>query len=142
MVMGERTGAERSIRRRNSVEEKRCIVELTFRPGPSAAQVAQASGVNANQVSTWRRAFERGELVEAATAPSALLPVIVAGPGEAAKEVAYPGVEEAPRPAGVIHIEFPGRAMISVENGAENLDSLVGQAGCGCESNEKSGGQR
>jgi transposase len=121
MVMGDRTGAERRVRRRYSAGEKRRIVELTFEPGASVAQVAQANGLNANQVFTWRRAFERGELAEVAPASSALLPVIVSAPCEAAREVAQPAVEEAPRPAGAIHIEFPGRAMISVESGADPI---------------------
>jgi transposase len=119
MVMGEGSGAERRIRRRYSVAEKRRIVELTFEPGASVAQVAQTNGLNANQVFTWRRAFERGELAEVTPAPSALLPVIVSVPCETAKEAAHPAMEEAPRPAGAIHIEFPGRAMISVESGAD-----------------------
>ena len=51
-----------------SVAEKRRIVELTLEPGASVALVARAHGVNANQVFEWRRAFERGELVEPAAA--------------------------------------------------------------------------
>lgn len=35
--------------------------------------------------------------------------------------MAQPAVEEAPLPAGAIHIEFPGRAMISVESGADPI---------------------
>jgi transposase-like protein len=46
------------------VSEKRRIVELTLEPGASAAEIARASGVNANQVFKWRREYERGELVE------------------------------------------------------------------------------
>ena len=95
-------------------------MQLTLEPGASVAEVARAHGVNANQVFTWRRAFERGELGEPC---SALLPVTLATPSEPEKEM----VEE-PRPApepsgGSIHIEFPGRAMISVERGADR--SLV-----------------
>jgi len=78
MVIGERAGTERRVRRRYSVAEKRRIVELTFEHGASVAQLAQANELNANQLFTWRRAFERGKLAEAAT-PSALLPVIVSG---------------------------------------------------------------
>ena len=121
MVMGERTGAERRVRRRYTVEEKRRIVGLTFEPGVSAAQVAQANGLNANQLFTWRRAFHRGELTEVAAASSAFLPVIVSSPCEPAKEIARPVVEGAPRHAGAIHIEFPGRAMIRVESGADPI---------------------
>ena len=61
----------------DQLSEKRRIVELTLEPGASVAQVARAHGVNANQVFKWRRAFERGELVEPASASTALLPVTV-----------------------------------------------------------------
>jgi transposase len=95
-------------------------VQLTLEPGASVAEVAREHGVNANQVFKWRRAFERGELIEPC---SALLPVTMATPREAEEEIA-----EEPRPepepsGGSIHIEFPGRAMISVERGADR--SLV-----------------
>ncbi len=71
MVEMEGPSAERRIRRRRSLAEKRRIVELTLEPSVSVAQVAQAHGVNANQVFTWHRAFERGELVEGGSAASA-----------------------------------------------------------------------
>ena len=37
-------------------------MELTLVPGASVARVAQAEGVNANQVFLWRRAHRNGEL--------------------------------------------------------------------------------
>jgi len=55
---------DRRVRRFRSISEKLQIVQLTQRPGASVAQVAQAHGVNANQVFKWRRAFDRGELVQ------------------------------------------------------------------------------
>jgi len=58
---------------RHPLSEKRRIVELTFEPGASVAQVAQAHGVNANQVFKWRRAFKRGELLDPAAAASTAL---------------------------------------------------------------------
>ena len=64
MVMEQASGSERRIRRFRSVAEKRQIVNLTLEPGASVALVARAHGLNANQVFKWRRAFERGELVE------------------------------------------------------------------------------
>ena len=69
--------------------------------------------MNANQVFKWRRAFERGELSE----PSmALIPVTVASRGDQGRYT-----EEAARPAsGAIHIGLPGRAVISVESGADS----------------------
>jgi transposase len=81
------------------------------------AQVAQAYGVNANQVFKWRRVFERGELLDPAAACTALLPVTVTTPCEAAK--AESSAQEQRARAGSIHIEFPGRALISVESGAD-----------------------
>jgi transposase len=106
------SSAGRRVRRWRSVSEKLEIVRLTLKPGASVAEVARAHSVNANQVFKWRRAFERGELVEPC---SALVPVTVVSPEDESRET-----EEVPVPAsGAIHIEFPGRAMISVEPGAD-----------------------
>lgn len=112
-------------RKRWSVEEKRRIVELTLESGASVARVAQAEGVNANQVFLWRRAYRNGEMLPADS--TAMLPVVIeaedAGDGDitsarglahAATEPLCPG-----SPSGAIHIEFPGRASISVERGAD-----------------------
>lgn len=49
-------------RRRCSVAEKRRIVEESFQPGSSVARVARAHGINANQVFSWRRLYQRGRL--------------------------------------------------------------------------------
>ena len=81
------------------------------------ALVARAHGLNANQVFKWRRAFERGELVDSTAACTALLPVTVAASSEA--ETREPINQQQPATSGSIHIEFPGRAMISVEHGAD-----------------------
>jgi len=110
-------------RKRWSVEEKRRIVELTREPGASVARVAQAEGVNANQVFLWRRAYRNGEL-RVDCSSSALLPVVIGSDGSSVPEIA-PEAETAPveagpvEPSGAIHIELPGRAMISVERGAD-----------------------
>jgi transposase len=110
-------GAEHRVRRWRSVAEKRRIVELTLEPGASVALVARAHGVNANQVFAWRRAFKSGELAEPATPVTALLPVTVSAPCEA--EIHEHGAEQRQGTVGTIHIEFPGRALISVERGAD-----------------------
>ena len=116
-------------RTRRTVEEKRRIVELTLEPGASVARVAQAEGVNANQVFQWRRAYRSGELEVMEHPSTALLPVVMTG--DRADRVAVR--EEMPQdvsiePAsdartteagGAIHIEFPGLASISVERGAD-----------------------
>jgi transposase len=117
MVDAEGTG--RRVRRWRSVAEKWQIVKLTMEPGASVALVARAHGLNANQVFKWRRGFERGELVDSAAASTALLPVTVAAPSEA--EIREPATHLQPATIGSIHIEFPGRAVISVESGADPL---------------------
>ena len=99
--------AQRRVRRWRSVTEKRRIVELTLVPGASVALVARAHGVNANQVFKWRREFERGELSDPVSASASLLPVVLSG-GTVPQAT-----------CGSIHIEFPGRALISIESGAD-----------------------
>jgi transposase len=95
------------------VSEKRQIVQLTLEPGASVAEVARAHGVNANQVFKWRREFERGELVDTC---AALIPVTVTGLSKSTNDT-----EQAPPEScrGAVHIELEGRAVISVESGAD-----------------------
>lgn len=116
MVQTQEVVPERRVRRWRSVSEKRQIVQLTLEPGASVAEVARAHGVNANQVFKWRRAFERGELIEPC---SALLPVTVSTPTEPEKDDAEEPRADREPSGGAIHIELPGRAMISVEQGAD-----------------------
>jgi len=118
MVQSEIGVAERRVRRFRSVAEKRRIVELTLEPGASVALVARANGVNANQVFKWRRALERGELVDPVEASTALLPVTLSASAIALREA---GAQEHPAAGGAIHIEFPGRVTISVECGADQV---------------------
>ena len=97
--------------------EKRRIVKATLEPGASVALIARSNGLNSNQVFRWRRAFERGELPESAPSTTTLLPVTVSDPDKAA-------IEQSSRPEdpvmrGAIHVEFPGRATIRVERGAD-----------------------
>ena len=117
MAHVEGVAPEGRARRWRSVSEKRQIVQLTLEPGASVAEVSRAHGVNANQVFGWRRAFERGELVESC----ALLPVTVSSSGEPASDIPEQAVESRSSSGGSIHIEFPGRVMISVECGADPL---------------------
>jgi transposase len=115
--MHQAEGTSHRVRRFRSVAEKRQIVNQTLEPGASVALVARAHGLNANQVFKWRRAFERGELIDSTAACTALLPVTVAASSEA--ETREPINQQRPATSGSIHIEFPGRAMISVESGAD-----------------------
>ena len=112
-------GTQRPIRRWRTLAEKRRIAELTLEPGASVALVARAHGVNANQVFKWRRALKRGELSEPVMASTSLLPVVVAGPTESVCSMDRADAQEQSAPVGSIHIEFPGRATISAERGAD-----------------------
>jgi transposase len=101
------------IRVRRSVAEKRRVVELTLAPGASVAAVARAEGVNANQVFEWRRAYSAGRLTDGIEHGSGLLPVIVSHQGEVAERTTK--AEPQASAGAAIHIELPGRALISVE---------------------------
>jgi transposase len=96
-----------------TASEKRRIVELTLQPGMSVARVAQAEGVNSHQVFQWRRAYRQGLLGDMEGA-SNLLPVVIAGEQRQAEQ---PYSE--PPESGSIHVEFPGRAVVSIEHGAD-----------------------
>ena len=108
----------RRVRRWRSVAEKRQIVNLTLEPGASVALIARAHGLNANQVFKWRRAFERGELVDSA----AIVHSIASGHDWLLRvrlRERSLSLKQQTATFGSIHIEFPGRAMISVESGAD-----------------------
>jgi transposase len=93
-------------------------LQMTVLPG-GGSLVARAHGVNANQVFKWRRALKRGELNEPSAASTALLPVTLSSACEAAIDTGEVGAKGRPTCGGAIHIEFPGRALISVESGAD-----------------------
>jgi transposase len=126
-------------RRLHSVEKKRRIVEETLRPHASVARVAQAHGVNANQVFYWRKQYQQG-LLGPVPPKAALLPVQVSDlvlpepvsapvvPREALVS-SQPGVDLAP--TGAIHLEL-AKAKLCVQGAADLsclravLDRLLG----------------
>jgi transposase len=108
-------------RRRRSVSEKLQIVQLTMGPGASVAEIARVHGVNANQVFKWRRLFERGQLSDGIAISTALLPVTATADSEMKLETTDATADVQASSGGAIHIELPGRAMISVENGADPM---------------------
>lgn len=101
--------------RQHSLEFKRSLVEMSLQPGVSVARLAREHGVNANQVFSWRKLYEAGQLVAAITTPpKALLPVVVATP------------EQVPEPeatAGTITLEI-GRIRLRIE-GQANAATLA-----------------
>jgi transposase len=108
---------------RRSVADKRRIVELTFAPGASVARVAQAEGVNSHQVFQWRRSYRQGGLVVPDSGTPCLLPVFVQQErldGLDEQSAVVEQVENLKQADGAIHIEIPGRALISVEHNADS----------------------
>lgn len=112
------SGRKRRVFRR--IEEKLRIVKLTLEPGASVAGIALANGVNANQVFRWKRQYERGELKpRGSKRVTALVPVTIAAEPEASKLVESSIPTTALPPAGSVTIEFPGRALLSIEGAAD-----------------------
>lgn len=103
-------------RQRRSVDEKRRIVEATLVPGASIARVAREHGVNANQVFQWRYEYRKQTSVTRGEAKAELLPVTLTA--ESNRPINTEGVSAA-AVSGSIHIELPGRAVISVESGVD-----------------------
>ena len=119
-------------RRYRTLEEKRRIVEETLASETSVAIMARRHGVNANQLFHWRKLYQAGLLGTSSSETEVgcvqLLPVTVANqPEQRAQEATH-----AESSAGAIHIEFPGRALVSVEGAADTavvravLESLRG----------------
>ena len=102
-------------------ERRNRSVEATLEPGASIARVARKHGVNANQVFQWRHEYCKGAFWVGKKATTELLPVTLSA------EVSNPVVSEAEsqvqsssqvQPAS-IHIELPGRALVSIEGHAD-----------------------
>lgn len=110
------TGGGRAKRVLRTSDEKRRIVEATLVPGASIARVARENGVNANQVFQWRYDHRKGTGWAAGQQRSELLPVTVTAEPDS---VMPPEVAPVAVPSGSIHIELPGRALISVESGVD-----------------------
>jgi transposase-like protein len=60
----------RRVRQFRTTEEKRLIVEETRRLGVSVSTVAQAQGINTNQVFYWRKLYEAGQLESTVAQPT------------------------------------------------------------------------
>ena len=115
MVVSETIDAGVVKRQRRSAEEKRRIVEATMVPGASIARVAREHGVNANQVFQWRYEHRKRSSGTPERAKAELLPVTLVAETHIARvdEV----VPSSAPPLGSIHIELPGRAVISIASG-------------------------
>jgi transposase len=129
----EAAGRRSGTRRFRTMEEKRQMVEDTLASGESVAIMARRYGVNANQLFHWRKLYQAGLLgtapCETTKSDLQLLPVTVAD--ESAHEQVRESIS-AGHPQGTINIEFPGRALVSVEGQVDTdivravLESLRG----------------
>ena len=101
--------------RQHPLEFKRALVALSLEPGASVARIARAHGVNANQVFSWRRQYQRGELVAAVqdAREVPLLPVQIHQPHVPAV-AGSSGKHEAPTTEDCLEIEFSGGRHIRV----------------------------
>ena len=106
----------KGIRRYRTDEEKRRIVEGTLASGESVAVMARHYGVNANQLFHWRKQYQAGLLGtdkrDGTKSDVQLLPVTVSDDRPVESEHKLSSFE---RPTCTINIEFPGRALVSVE---------------------------
>jgi transposase len=102
-----KNGGKREFR---SKEERRRIVEETFKPGASVALVARANGVNANQVFKWRRQYRDGRLGN--TSPTTLIPVKIAEAIQPVQPVSRRTSKR--RESGIIDIDL-GHARVRIE---------------------------
>ena len=108
-------------RRRYSVAEKRRMVEESFEPGASVARVARAHGVNANQLFSWRRLYQRGRLGGTAQGAELLAVTISDSPGPSSP-VAAPSPIPRSLPAGTIQLQAT-RGRLRIE-GAVDAEAL------------------
>ena len=126
-------------RRSWSADEKRRIVEESFRPGASVAVVARRHDLNANRLFTWRRQVRPAEPAAGPRAvaapepePAEFVPIGVfgsapdegpamlataappraAGVAEVRPPVPHPALEQRP---GVIEIDLPGGVRVRVD---------------------------
>jgi transposase len=108
------------VRRYRSTEEKRRIVEAVAGSGESVSVMARRHGVNANQLFHWRKLYQAGLLGaaprEATRNELQLLSVAVSD--TSVDEPSATPASSADR-TGAIHIEFPGRALVSIEGQAD-----------------------
>jgi transposase len=69
------TAAVKSTRRRFTQAYKRQVVEQSFQPGVSAAQVAREHDINGNLLHTWRWHYRSGLLGPVGAQVATLIPV-------------------------------------------------------------------
>lgn len=119
-------------RHRRSVEERRRIVELTFREGASISEIAFANNIHPTSLSHWRTLYRSGKLTAdtprqdtpGTTSSTTFLPVRLT-PGQAAilppsQMVARSAMSASTREPDVVQIMLPSGATLRLETSAIN----------------------
>jgi transposase len=115
VVTTDKLGRRSGPRRQYSIAEKRSMVEQTHVPGASVPAVAHRHGVNANLLSVWRRLYQQGHLIEAASPEQpALLPVKVTTPTVLPTEHAAARKPAEKPPGAWIEVEFTGGQRLRI----------------------------
>jgi transposase len=126
-------GAEASVtgvrtRKRRSIQEKLQIVRETLQSEASVAVIARRHGVNANQVFTWRRQYQRGQLKgrSGARAKEAMvLPVRVAEPPRACTATTIE-TDRLPHAVPRIEIELANGPRVKIwDIGSETVRAII-----------------
>lgn len=113
-----------------SMEERRRIVELTFREGASISEIARANDVHPTSLSHWRTLYRSGKLTTDApkqdttgTISSTTFLSVKLAPGQAvasppSQMLARSGMSASIHKPDVVQIMFPSGATLRVETSA------------------------
>jgi transposase len=106
-------------RRFRSTQERREIVEETYKTGESVSRVARSHGINANQVFHWRKQYREGWFDEGRGKSAALVPVRISGPdGKSVVSTHQSSKATRSRATGLIEI-VSGSTRIRIEGAAD-----------------------
>jgi transposase len=116
-------------RKRRSIQEKLQIVRETLQSEASVAVIARRHGVNANQVFTWRRQYQRGQIKgrSGTRAKEALvLPVHIAEPPQARIPSSTAETDRVRPTSPRIEIELANGPRVKIwDIGSETLRELI-----------------
>ncbi len=138
VVVGlEPSGKSVRSRKRRSVQEKLQIVRETLRSEASVAVIARRHGVNANQVFTWRRQFQRGQLKGRTIrrrGEAVIVPVEVRTPSNVPAAAVTERSVQRTLAAEHIEIEFPSGLRLRVRGAAdaEALQAILRELSRSC----------
>ena len=129
IVEGDTSVAGIRTRKRRSVHEKLQIVRETLQSEASVAVIARRHGVNANQVFTWRRQYQRGQLKGRSgtrAKEAAVLPVQIAAVARARTPGSTAEPDQLPRTSPRIEIELANGPRVKIwDIGSETVRALI-----------------